>query len=114
MKNNYQRKEMLFNELKDKGIFWSFDKNIKYEDFKDNVFIEYVLRYGDFDDIKEIIRLFGKRNVKNVWMKTLAIDKRFIKMNLMLARVFFNMDVEADYFKKLKNDRLEKLKMLVT
>ncbi|MGC8617080.1 MAG: hypothetical protein ACP5LU_08590, partial [Desulfurella sp.] len=94
--------------------FWSFDKNIKYDNFKDNVFIEYVLRYGDFDDIKEIIRLFGKRNVKNVWMKTLAPDKRFIKINLMLARVFFDMNVEANYFKELKNGRLKKLKMLVT
>ncbi|AHF97248.1 hypothetical protein DESACE_06355 [Desulfurella acetivorans A63] len=114
LKNNYLSKERLFNKLKDKGIFWSFDKNIKYDNFKDNVFIEYVLRYGDFDDIKKLIKLFGKRNVKKVWMKTLAPDKRFIKINLMLARVFFDMNVEANYFKELKNGRLKKLKMLAT
>jgi hypothetical protein len=31
----------------------------------------------------------------------------------MLARVFFGMNVESSYFKKVKNGRLEKLKMLV-
>ena len=29
----------------------------------------------------------------------------------MLARVFFGMDVEADYFKEVKNARFEKLKL---
>ena len=115
LKGNYQSRERLFNKLRYKGIFWSFDKKkIEYENFNDNVFIEYVLKYGDFDDIKEIIRLFGKRRVKKVWARTVAPDKRFLKVNLMIARVFFNMDVEANYFKGLKNERLEKLRMLAT
>jgi putative transposase len=98
IKNNYKNREKLFNKLRDKGIFWSFDKKIEYENFNDNVFIVYVLKYGDFDDIKEILSLFGRKRVKKVWARTVAPDKRFIKINLMIARVFFNMDVEADYF----------------
>ncbi len=36
-------------------------------------------------------------------------DKRFIKLNVMIARVFFDMNVDGDYFKRLKNGRFENL-----
>jgi len=32
----------------------------------------------------------------------------------MLARVFFGMDVGAEYFKEVKNARFEKLKLLAS
>ncbi len=45
----------------------------------------------------------------------MASDKRFVKLNLLtIARVFLDMDVESDYFKGIKNARLEKLKLLAT
>jgi len=114
IKTIFNKKEKIFNDLRRKGIFWSFDKTIEYKDFNENILIERILKYGDFDDIKEIIELFGKRKVKQVWQKTMASDKRFIKLNLLIARVFFGMDVEADYFKSLKNERFEKLKILAS
>ena len=49
-----------------------------------------------------------------MWQKSMVTDKNFIKTNLMLARVFFGMDVEAEYFKEMKSARLEKLKMLAS
>ena len=51
-----------------------------------------------FDDIVLLLKLFGKRKVKAVWEKTMKSDTRFIKVNLMIARVFFGMDVESDFF----------------
>lgn len=101
----------LFEKLKDKGIFWSYSKNISYDEMDEDIFIEYVLKYGDFSDIKSAFKLFGKRRMKKVWEESLKNDPRFIKLNLLIARVFFSMDVESDFFKGAENARLKKLKM---
>ena len=107
-------KEKLFNKLKNKGIFWSYSKEITYEEAGDKLFLEYLLKYGDFDDLVLAFNLYHKETIKTVWEKTLKDDKRFIKLNLMLARVFFGMDVESSYFKEVKNARLEKLRMFAS
>ena len=62
----YRGKEQLFNKLKDAGVFWSYSKALNYQQAGDNLFIEYLLKYGDFDDIEEGFKLFGKRRVKKV------------------------------------------------
>lgn len=110
----YKQKVRLFNKLRDKGVFWSYKKDISYDEAGAVLFVEYLLKYGDFDDIKLGFELFGKRYMKEVWEKKLKADKSFIKTNLMLARVFFGMDVESSYFKEVKNERFEKLKLLAS
>lgn len=110
----YKQKAKLFNTLRDKGIFWSYSKDVTYDEAGAELFIEYLLKYGDFDDIKLGFKLFGKRYMKKIWEEKLVSDKSFIKTNLMLARVFFDMDVESDYFKGVKNERFEKLKLLAS
>ncbi len=107
----YKQKLKLFVKLKEKGIFWSYSKEM---DYNENLLIEHTLKYADFDDIVLLLKLFGKRKVKSIWEKTMKSDTRFIKLNLMIARVFFGMDVESDYFKKVKNERFEKLKLLAS
>jgi REP element-mobilizing transposase RayT len=114
MLKNYKQKIKLFKKLRDKGIFWSYSKNVSYEDIGSGLFVEYLLKYGDFDDIKLGFELFGKRYMKKIWEEKLKSDKGFIKTNLMLARVFFDMDVESNYFKEVKNERFEKLKLLAS
>lgn len=111
---NYRKKIALFSKLRDKGIFWSYSKEITYEEAGENLLIEYLLKYGDFDDIKLGFELFGKRVMKSVWEERVKSDQRFIKLNLMIARVFLGMDVESDYFRGVKNARLEKLKLLAS
>ncbi len=110
----YKKKVKLFKHLRDKGIFWSYAHDITYDKSKENLTIEYILKYGDFLDIKKVIELFGKRLTKNIWENKLRSDKHFIKLNLLIARVFFGMNVESDYFKGLKNERFEKLKLLTS
>jgi len=105
------KKEELFNKLKNKGIFWSYSKDLTYEEAGDELFLEYLLKYGDFDDLIEVFNLYHKDFIKSVWEKRLKDDKRFIKLNLMLARLFFGMNVESSYFKEIKSARFEKLKM---
>ena len=107
-------KKELFDKLKNKGIFWSYSKDISYEDAGDELFLEYLLKYGDFDDLIEAFKLYDKKFIKNIWEKRLKDDKRFIKLNLMLARLFFDMDVESSYFKERKNARFEKLKLFAS
>jgi len=108
------QKEKLFNKLKQKGIFWSYSKELTYEKAGDKLFIEYLLKYGDFDDLILAFELYPREYIKGVWEETLKDDKRFIKLNLMIARLFFGMDVESSYFKEVKNARLEKLKMFAS
>ena len=110
----YNQKVKLFNKLRDKGIFWSYSKSISFDTAGDDLSIEYLLKYGDFDDIIVGFNLFGKRVMKKVWEARLKSDKRFIKLNLMLARLFFRMDIESDYFREVKNARFEKLKLLAS
>jgi len=110
----YKQKVKLFDKLRDKGIFWSFSKDISYEGAGENFTMEYLLKYGDFDDMLLGFELFGKRAMKKVWEEKLKSDKRFIKLNLMIARLFFGMDVESSYFKEVKNARFEKLKLLAS
>lgn len=112
--NRYKKKVKLFERLRDKGIFWSYSTNVTYEELGEKLLVEYVLKYADFDDIKLCLELFGKRAVKRIWEEKLKSDRSFIKINLMIARVFFGMDVESDYFKGVKNDRLEKLRLLAS
>ena len=110
----YKQKVKLFDKLRDKGIFWSYSKDISYEGAGENLTMEYLLKYGDFDDIALGFKLFGKRAMKKVWEEKIKSDKRFIKLNLMIARLFFGMDVESSYFKEVKNERFEKFKLLAS
>jgi len=107
-------KQKLFNKLKNKGIFWSYSKDLTYEKAGDKLFLEYLLKYGDFDDLIVAFKLYTKEEIKLIWEQTLKDDKRFIKLNLMLARVFFGMNVESSYFKEVKNARFEKFKMFAS
>ncbi len=110
----YKQKVQLFNRLRDKGLFWSYSKDMTFEEAGEKLTIEYILKYGDFDDIALCLKLFGKNKTKAIWNERLKGDLQFIKTNLMIARVFLGMDIESDYFKGIKNERLEKLRMLAS
>ena len=107
-------KEKLFERLKQNGIFWSYDRAISFRDMPDGIFIEHTLKYADFDDIVELLALYGKKFVFGVWEKELRNDLRFKKLNLFLARVFFGMNIESDYFVGEMSEREKKLRMLAS
>lgn len=110
----YKTKKILFQKLKEAGVFWSYAKDISYEKADSSLFIEYLLKYGDFDDIQMGFKLFGKRQMKSIWQSNVAINTQFIDLNVMLGRVFFDMDVDGRYFRSMKNERYEKLRMLAS
>ncbi len=110
----YRARDSLFNKLWDMGLFWSYYKNINYDQAGPELLVEHLLKYGDFDDIRLSFELFGKRLMKKVWQARVVDDKQFLKLNVMLARVFFDMEVDGDYFKRVQNGRFEKLKTLTS
>ena len=110
----YRGKERLFNKLKNAGVFWSYSKEMDYQQAGGNLLIEYLLKYGDFDDIVDGFKLFGKRAVKKVWLSKVVGNMQFIKLNVMLANVFFDMNVDANYFKNIENERYRKLRVLAS
>jgi len=110
----YRGKEVLFNKLKDLGVFWSYSKELNYQQCGNELFIEYLLKYGDFDDIVQGFKLFGKRIVKSVWQSRVISNNQFVRLNVMLANVFFDMDVDGGYFKNIENERYKKLRMLAS
>jgi REP element-mobilizing transposase RayT len=112
--NIYGQKVKLFNRLREAGVFWSYAKDLSYEQAGAKLFIEYLLKYGDFNDIKAGFKLFGKRMVKQVWQSSLVSNRQFVKLNVMLAKVFFDMDVDSGYFSSIKNERYEKFRMLAS
>jgi len=85
------------------NLFW----NVNGDKVDKNTEIEHILKYGDFDDIVKLFKKYKSGKIKEVWLKNMAGDNRFIKVNLMIARVFFEMDVESDYFKRLNNERFK-------
>lgn len=91
-------KRKLFEKLKAKGIFWSYSDQASFLGIDSDTIIEHILKYADYDDIVELFKLYGKRVVFKTWEKVMKNDLRFKKLNLFLARVFFKMDIEADYF----------------
>ena len=70
------------------------------------------MKYADLDDIKTVLDSFGIRKVRKVWEVHLKNDKRFRRLNYFLARIFFNIDVEAVDFAEVENARGEKLRLL--
>ena len=104
----------MFEKLRDMGVFWSYSKEMNYDQAGPELLIEHLLKYGDFDDIGLGFELFGKQVMKNVWLSRVAGSGQFLKINVMLARVFFDMDVDGSYFKRMKNERLEKLTSLAS
>lgn len=112
--SSYEQKAALFEKLKRKGLFWSYSDQLQYSDAVRDLLVEHTLKYADFDDITRCKQIFGGNTLQKVWEKTMKYDRAFLRTNLMLARVFFGMDVESEFFRKAKNERFEKLKLFAS
>lgn len=95
-------------------MFWSYSQAMQYSENLHELLIEYTLKYADFYDIKECIDIFGQKRVKEIWLTKMGSDPRFLKTNFMLARIFFDMQVESSFFKGLCNERYKKLELLAS
>ncbi len=108
------RKKLFFEKILQRGLLWSYAKNLTYSPKLDTLLIEKVLKYGDIPDLKKLFSLYHNDIIKKVWEKTMIMDTRFIKSNYFLARSFFGMDVEADVFKGSLHDREKRFRVLAS
>ena len=107
-----REKRALFDQIKDKGLFWSYAPDIRYSDVISKQLIEVVLKYADIDEIRAVVTLFGIREIRKVWDACLRDDSRFKRLNYFLARVLLNLNMEPDDFAEVKSIRGEKLRLL--
>ena len=56
--------------------------------------VEYILKFGDLDEISEVIKQAGFDFCKNIWINTIIPDSRFDRLNYFLARFIFNISTE--------------------
>ena len=105
-------KEALYNKIKHKGLLWSYDPAEVYSVEKAQLLVEMVLKYASLEDVQKVFLLYGQWFVKQVWENRVLTDSRFKRLNYFLARIFFNMDVEADYFAEHQRSRADKLRLL--
>lgn len=105
-------KHIFFEHIRNKGLFWSYAPDITYDESKDNLLCETVLKYADIDDIRALLALYGESKVWEVWERDVKPDARFKRLNYFLARVFFHLDVEASDFENMQHERLAKFRLL--
>lgn len=102
-------KAELIQNLKDKNIFWSYDKKSR---IPDAIIIEHTLVYADVDDIRQLFKIYGYDKVREVWEMSVIPDARYYKLNYYLGLIFFKIkDIESFLKKKAKeNSRYERIK----
>ncbi|HKB86719.1 MAG TPA: hypothetical protein VKD08_11140 [Ignavibacteriaceae bacterium] len=79
-----------------KNYTWSYDK----ESVPTSIKLEYVLKYGDLDEIAEVIEEFGIEYCRDIWIKKIISDRRFNKLNYFLARFIFNISSDRNIILK--------------
>lgn len=105
-------KRALFAKIRDAGLLWSYAADICYTEDRQGLLIETVLKYADLDDLQMLFKLFGKRKIKAVWEKCMKSDMRFKKVNYFIARMFFDMKLEAEDFHEGRYARTDTLRLL--
>ncbi len=105
-------KQALFKKIQADGLLWSYSENADLQSIGEKNFIEQVLKYADLEDMAALFRFWDKQEILEVWESRMKPDTRFKKVNLLIARVFFDMDVEADYFTDAVYEREKKLRLL--
>lgn len=98
------RKE-LFNKLLDSKSFWSYS-NVNYKKIPDEILIQKVMEELDIDDIKKLFIIYNKNFIRRVWKEHLVIQDPFYRsLNILLAKLFFNISKPENYIDKVKKAR---------
>ncbi|MBL6963306.1 MAG: hypothetical protein ISR55_05740 [Bacteroidetes bacterium] len=105
------QKEELFNYLKNRKLFWSYDVG-EYNSKYDSLIIEHILLYGDVNELNSLFSLFTFSMIKDIWLRKVITDKRYYKLNYYLAVIYFNIKSPKSYIlrKAKENSRYERIK----
>lgn len=92
-----------------KDFTWSYKKDSVSLPVK----LEYLLKYGDLDEIKNAIGEYGVSICKEIWIKKIIPDQRFNRLNYFLARFIFNVSEERkEILKFLKENQRKRFEGL--
>ena len=72
MDNSKQKHDFL---ERNQAIFWHFDKS-KLDKLPDDIIVEYILNYGNLNDVKELFSILGIKEVANIFFKNTLNRKR--------------------------------------
>lgn len=93
-----------------KDYTWSYDK----ESVPLSAKLEYLLKYGDIDEIRNAISEFGFDYCKEIWITKIIPDNRFKRLNYFLGRFIFNISDEQDeiftFLRKHQKPRFKNIK----
>lgn len=97
-------RKQLFNKLLEFKAFWSYS-NINYTKIPDDILIQKVMEELDIDDIKKLFVVYNKNYVRKVWKKQMvAQDPYYRSLNILLAKLFFNIKNPEEYIRKLQRE----------
>ncbi len=99
---NKIRKE-LFNKLLESKAFWSYS-NVRYGKIPDDVLVQKVMEELDISDIKKLFSIYNKNYLRKVWKNGMvAQDPYYRSLNILLAKLFFNIKKPEEYIRKVQN-----------
>lgn len=90
----------LTERLRQRGAFWSYAPEAE---ISDTTLIEQGLRWGEVEDIQQILSLFGKERTSAVWEQTMLPDGRIYPHNYYLALIFFDLPDPKTYIRSRQN-----------
>lgn len=70
------------------------------------------MKYADIPELFILFSLYKIDCLKQIWEERIANDPSFIRTNVMLAKLYINLNYDALYLRALKYPRYEKLKLL--
>ncbi|MEN8156977.1 MAG: recombinase family protein [Bacteroidota bacterium] len=99
----------LFNKLVESKAFWSYS-NVNYEGISDEMLIQKVMINLDINDIKKLFILYNKNQVRKVWKDKLVMqDPHYRSLNLLIAKLFFDIQKPEAYIKRQKREYLKSI-----
>lgn len=76
---------------KNRNLFWHIPDS-KVENISKDVLVEYILNYGDYDAVKELIALLGIDEVATIFYRNSVPSKKsnYNKINKHFFNLYFN------------------------
>ncbi|MDL2257107.1 hypothetical protein LJC06_02745 [Bacteroidales bacterium OttesenSCG-928-I14] len=102
-------KQQILDKLIEENAFWSYDMKGDVA-VPDEVLIGESLIRLDIPEINKVIKLFGKKKVKQVWLNQLVVQGDYYKdLNRFLSWMYFDIKKPDVYLKSMLTRHYNKL-----
>lgn len=109
IKNMQAEKQQILDKLIEEKAFWSYDMKGEISVPDDVLIAESLIRL-DIPEINKVIKLFGKKKVKKVWLEQLVIQGDYYgELNRFLSWMYFDIKNPKAYLKSMLTRHYNKL-----